>query len=77
MKLEHIKNLLQLSCNFNTSSIGHSFTIDEEDTLTVKCLKGTFILEVTSRKNQMVEYFTSIDEAAEALYEKIHANKTN
>ncbi|WKA59285.1 hypothetical protein QWY16_03790 [Planococcus shenhongbingii] len=40
----------------------------------MKCLKGTSILEVTSSKNQQVEYYTSIDEAAEALYKRIHAN---
>ncbi|MGK7377330.1 hypothetical protein ACSFXN_05775 [Planococcus sp. 1R117A] len=77
MKLEHIKNLLQISCNFNTSSISHSFSIGVDDTLMVKCIKGTFILEVTSSENLQVEYYTSIDQAAEALYEKIHANKTN
>lgn len=75
MKLEHIKNLLQISCTFNTSSISHSFTIGERDELTVKCLKDTFILEVTSTENPQVEYFTSIDQAAEVLYQKIHAGK--
>ncbi|MGI2328181.1 hypothetical protein [Planococcus sp. YIM B11945] len=77
MKLEHIKSLLQLSCTFNFSSISHSFTIGEEDTLTVKCLKDTYILQVTSNEKQQVEYYISIDQAAEALYEKIHTNKTN
>ena len=77
MKLEHITNLLQISCNFNTSSISHSFTIGEEDTLAVKCIQGTFILEVRSSENQEVEYYLSIDEAAEALYKKIHSSETN
>ncbi|MDN7229390.1 hypothetical protein QWY22_09320 [Planococcus liqunii] len=77
MKLEHIKNLLQISCNFNTSTISHSFSIGAEDTLTVKCLKDTFILEVTSSENQKIEYYTSIDEAAKALYNKIQATETN
>lgn len=77
MNFEHIKNLLQLSCNFNTSSIGHSFAVNGEDTLMVRCLEGTFILEVTSSENQQIEYYTSIDQAAEVLYKKIHANKTN
>jgi len=77
MKLEHIKSLLQLSCTFNFSSISHSFTIDLEDTITVKCLKETYLLVVTSSKNQQVDYYTSIDQAAEALYQKIHANKTD
>lgn len=73
MKLEHIKSLLQLSCNFNTSSIHHSFSIGAKDTLTVKCLKDTFILEISSTEDVQAEYYTSIDEAAKALYEKIHA----
>lgn len=77
MKLEHIKNLLQISCNFNFSSITHSFTIGKEDTVKVQCLKDTYILEVTSSENQRVEYFTSIDQAAEALYEKIHHHNAN
>jgi len=71
MKLEHIKNLLQISCNFNTSTISHSFSIGVDETLTVKCLKNTFILEVTSSENQKIEYYTSIDEAAKALHKKI------
>lgn len=75
MKLEHIKNLLQLSCTFNFSTISHSFTIGMEETVTVKCLRDTYILEVTSSENQQVEHYTSIDQAAEALYEKIQANK--
>ncbi|MGI2328974.1 hypothetical protein [Planococcus sp. YIM B11945] len=77
MKLEHIKSLLQLSCTFNFSSISHSFTIGEKETLTVKCLKDTYLLEVTSNEKQQAEYYTSIDQAAQALYIKINANKTN
>ena len=75
MKLEHIKNLLQISYNFNMYSISHSFTIGEEDTLTVKCLKGTFILEIASSEHRQVEYYLSIDQAANALYQKIHSNE--
>lgn len=77
MKLEHIKSLLELSCTFNFSSMSHSFTIGLEETLTVKCLKDTYILEVTYSEKQQVDYYTSIDQAAEALYHKIHANKTD
>ncbi|TWT00118.1 hypothetical protein [Planomicrobium sp. CPCC 101079] len=77
MKLEQIKSLLQLSCTFNFSSMSHSFTNKLGDTITVKCLKETYILEVTSSRNQQVDYYTSIDQAAEALYQKIHANKTD
>lgn len=77
MTLEQIKKLLQISWNFNTSSISHSFTIGEDDKLMVKCITDTFILEVSSSENQQIDYYTSIDQAAEALYEKIHADKTN
>lgn len=77
MEFEHIKSLLQLSCTFNFSSITHTFHLELEDTLTVKCLKDTYILEVTSSKYQQVNYYTSIDRAAEALYEKIRADKNN
>ncbi|PSL36308.1 hypothetical protein B0H99_107129 [Planomicrobium soli] len=77
MKLEDIKNLLKISCNFNISSISHSFMIGEEDIVTVKCLKETFILEVTSSKQSKAEYYLSIDQAAQALYEKIHSTKTD
>ncbi|TWT25815.1 hypothetical protein [Planomicrobium sp. CPCC 101110] len=77
MKLEHIKSLLELSCTFNFSFISHSFTIGVEETLTVKCLKDTYILEVTSTENQQVDYYTSIDQAAEALYYKIHGHETD
>ena len=77
MRLEHIKDLLQITCNFNTSSISHSFASGEKDTVMVKCIKGTFILEVTSSENQHAEYYGSINKATEALHEKIHSNKTN
>ncbi|RLQ84922.1 hypothetical protein [Planomicrobium sp. Y74] len=77
MSIEHIKAMLRISCNFNTSSISHSFTISKEETLVVKCIKSTFILEVSSTEHQHVEYYTSIDQAAEALYKKIHAQKTH
>ncbi len=74
MRLKHIQDMLHISCNFNTSSINHSFSIGEEDTLVVKCIKETFILEVSStEENQKVEYFTSVDQAAEAIYKKINA----
>ncbi|WKA59290.1 hypothetical protein QWY16_03815 [Planococcus shenhongbingii] len=43
----------------------------------MKCLKDTYILEVISTENQHVEYYTSIDEAAEALYKRIHAHQTD
>ncbi len=71
MTFEHIKNLLQLSCDFNSSSISHSFTVDKGDILKARCIKDTFIFEVTSTTNQQVEYYLSVDEAAEALYKKI------
>lgn len=73
VKIEHIKNMLQLSCNFNTSSIYHSFEIGNEENILVKCIRGTFIIEVTSSEGQPAQYYTSIDKAAEALYEKINS----
>lgn len=77
MTFGHIKNLLQLSWHFNTSSINHSFSIGEKDRVTVRCITGTFIFEVISSETQQVDYYTSIDLAAEALYTKINANHTN
>lgn len=75
MTLDHIKNLLQLSWNFNTSTISHSFSIGQKDRLTVRCITDTFILEVKSSETQQVDYYTSIDHAAKALYEKINENR--
>ena len=76
MTFNHIKDLLQLSLNFNASTISHTFSIGEEDQLTVRCITGTFILEVTSSENQQIDHYTSLDQAAEALYKKINADKT-
>ncbi len=74
MKLDHIKDLLLITCHFNTSSITHTFAIeDSENTLKVKCIKDTFILEITSSGSHKVEYHTSIDEAAESLFSKIYS----
>lgn len=75
MTFDHIKNLLQLSWNFNTSSISHSFSIGGENQVTVRCITNTFILEVTSSETRQVDYYTSIDLAAEALYKKINAKE--
>ncbi|MDN7227949.1 hypothetical protein QWY22_18170 [Planococcus liqunii] len=77
MTFNHIKNLLQLSWTFNTSTIRHSFSIGEEDQVTVRCIVDTFIFEVTSSETQQVDYYTSIDLAAEALYKRINAPHTN
>ncbi len=75
MTFDHIKSLLQLTLNFNTSSITHSFSIGEEDQLEVRRVPGTFVLEVTSSKTQQVDHYTSVDLAAEALHKKINAHK--
>lgn len=77
MTYEHIKNLLQLSWSFNTSSISHSFSFGEKDRVTVRCITGTFIFEVASSETQQVDYYTSIDLAAEAIHAKINADHTN
>lgn len=77
MTFDHIKKLLQLSWNFNTSSISHSFSIGEENQVTVRCITNTFILEVTSSETRQIDYYTSIDLAAEALYKKINAHHSD
>ncbi|TWT07681.1 hypothetical protein FQV26_07655 [Planococcus sp. CPCC 101016] len=74
MQLETIKNLLQISLTFNTSFITHSFAIGEEDGLHVKCLRDPFVLEITCSKTQQREYYVSVDQAAEVIYERIYAN---
>lgn len=76
MQLDHIKELLNITCNFNTSTITHTFAIDGgEDALIVKCIKNTFIIEITSRENRHTEHYTSIDQAAERLFNKMDSNK--
>lgn len=78
MKLNHIKDLLVITCNFNTSTITHTFVVDEgEDALIVKCIKDTFIIEITSRENRHIEHYTSIDQAAERLFSKMDSNKVS
>ena len=71
MELEHIKNLLQLMYNFNMTSISHSVSIGEQNVITVRCLPHTYILEVTSSETGEMDYYISIEEAAEVLHEKI------
>lgn len=74
MNFNHIKDLLQITCHFNTSQITHTFSINEsKDTLTVRCIKDTFILEITTSESHNTEYHTSIDEAAKSLFNKIHS----
>lgn len=73
MKLEHIQDLLQIMCDFNTSYITHTFTIGEKDVLVVKCIKGTYILEVAFSKSQRIEYYTSINEAAAGVYKEVNS----
>lgn len=75
MTYDHIKTLLQLSLNFNTSTISHSFSIGGETQLMVRCVPGTFIIEVISSETQQVDHYVSIESATDALYKKI--NGTN
>ncbi len=75
MQLETIKNLLQISCNFNASSITHSFAVNQEDTLNVRCLKDTFVLEITSSKTQQKEHYVSVEKASKVIYERTHVNQ--
>ena len=78
MKLENIKELLQIICNFNNSNITHTFAVKGSDeTLTVICIQETFILEITSNEQEITKHFTSIDEAAEFINEKIHVLDDN
>lgn len=74
MNLHYIKELLLITCHFNTSQITHTFSIkDSKDTVTVTCIKDTFILEITTSESHAIEHHTSIDEAAESLFNKIHS----
>ncbi|MDQ0427496.1 hypothetical protein QOZ98_000321 [Planomicrobium stackebrandtii] len=78
MKLNHIKDLLIITCNFNASTITHTFAIDDgEDALIVKCIKDTFIIEITSRESRHIEQYTSVDQAAERLFNKMDSNKVS
>lgn len=77
MKLSYIKDLLLITCHFNNSKISHTFAIDEgEDALIVKCINDTFILEIKSRESRHVEYYTSIVQAAERIFNKMDSNKS-
>lgn len=76
MKLDNIKDLLVITCNFNNSNITHTFSIDNgEDALIVKCIKDTFIIEIQTRESRHIEQYTSIEQAAERLFNKMDSNK--
>lgn len=73
MKLENIRELLEIMCNFNHSAITHTFAVEGSDEkLTVICIQETYILEVTSSEHEETKNFSSVDEAANFLYGKIH-----
>jgi hypothetical protein len=73
MQLETIKKLLQISCVFNTSSINYSFVVGRKETLHVKGLMSTFVLEITSSKTQQKEHYISFEKAANVIYERTQA----
>ncbi|WP_211656262.1 hypothetical protein [Planococcus alpniumensis] len=74
MQLETIQNLLQISCHFNTSSITHSFVVNQGESLTVRCLKDTFVLEITSSKTQQKKQYLSVEQASTEIFEQTQAS---
>lgn len=77
MKMAHIQSLLELSQNFNSSEIVHSFSIGRENHLQVKFLKEDHVFEVTSTNDLKVNHYSSIKQAADALYEEIQSKNSN
>lgn len=74
MNINHITELLNTICQYNSVRITQTFTLDNEDLILASCVPDTTILELTFLKTSKVESFNTVEEAAAVI--DIHLNRT-
>ena len=74
MSLEQIQDLLQMLWRFNNTAITHTFSTRQGEVITVKCIWGTYILEVLSSEHQKPEYFISLEKATVRIFEAMNSD---
>lgn len=72
MKLNLINDLLGTICQYNNVRITQTFTLKEQDFITVRCVPNTSILELTFLDSAKVERYKSVEEAAAVI--DLHLN---
>lgn len=71
MKLQSIENLLDTVCRFNFVKITQVFSKENMDWISVRCLPGTSMLELTYLNTGQIEYHISTIEAAKIIDKQI------
>ncbi|AQQ55287.1 hypothetical protein B0X71_19095 (plasmid) [Planococcus lenghuensis] len=71
--LKHIKELLTTISQYHTVNITQNFTKMGTDWIQVKCLPDTRVLELTYIQTQVVEYYESIDDAANIIASQLNS----
>ncbi|WP_050180564.1 hypothetical protein [Domibacillus robiginosus] len=67
MSLNHLKEMLQMLCYFNSVEITHTFSKHGQAFLTASCKKNTETIQLTFLENQTIEYYADIEEAATVI----------
>lgn len=68
--VEMLKNL----CQYNTVEIKHTFSINDQPVLVVKCVKNTSIIEIDYLETSTTELFDNHEKAAETIELVINLN---
>ncbi len=74
MKKNHISDLLSTICQYNNVRIIQTFTLENKDLISVRCIPNTTTLELTFLETEAVELYNSVEEAAAVIDEHINRN---
>ena len=64
---DNIMKMLQTLCMYKNVEIKHTFSLQDEPILTVRCLKDTTTIELTNLSDNSVTLYDNLEDAAEAL----------
>lgn len=67
MSKESLVTMLKTLLKYNEVQIEHTFRMNDQPQITVKCVKGTHTIEITYLDSQTIHLFDNLEEAAEAI----------
>lgn len=76
MELEHIKELLDTVCEYNTVNITQIFSKDDIEWISVRCIPSTCTLEFTYLQEDKTELYDSVPEAANVILKQTQSDVT-
>lgn len=77
MSKENLVNMLKNLCEYNDVHIEHTFSINNQPQITVKCVKDTYRIEIIYLDSQTVKLFDNIEEAAVTIHQILNVNSTS